>query len=1196
VSPAALLDIVRHLQLLDSRQLEELARSPLAQSTDPRALAREWVSKGWLTPYQVNQLMQGRGSELVIATCRILDRVGEGPLGKVLKVRHVPTGRVFAIKVFSQTQANPEVNSRFAQQATTVQQLQHPALVRTIHAPPGVDRLLLAMELLEGTDLTRQVQKSGPMPAPWACHLIRQVAQALEAAHARELIHGDIKPSNLFLCQATPGAAETLKLLDLAQAPLLVPACNAEYQAPEHAAGAPPSVHSDLYSLGACLFFVVTGRSPFTQSVENLLPVSRYVGGAPAGLDGLLRKFLARNPADRFASAAEALQALQPLAAAKPAPAVPQPAPAPTARQLLASAPAAAPTNIRVGMAPPSPRTAPGTPRKTGAHVALADRPPANRAKRALLIAAALILPLAALAGAITYGYYRQKDRSTVDEPDTPVVLGPMPTFPESTAPKTGPGPTTNPKIDPKIDPKVDPITDPKADPKGDPKVDPKIDPKIDPKTDPKVDPKVDPKIDPKVDPKVDPDPEPKLEAKLKQRPGQDKKLPAPTGPKQAEAEKEVRDAYDYASEKPADLVPLINRLIKDAAGTKDNPAARFVMLREARDLAIQAGRVDLAGEAVQKLDADYDVNPVDMLLSALEKIGAAAQPAKTQQTVVQIALGLSELAARHDDYPLALRLLAIGEASALKSENAALAKTVQSRLEEVAGLRKEYGVARAAAAALKKDADDPDANLSLGKFLALTKGDWKQGLPHLAKGADDALKALAQGDLAEPPTATARLKVADGWWDYAQDKGPMLKKQLLLRAKMYYVRAAPELAGLSKTKAERRTQEIQKLYPDEATGAVPAIIPLFPSDPGPAGAANLTGPFAGRVGAAKAKLVRDGGGNERSEAAVASGLEWLSRHQAADGSWNAAKHQMAGKCNCGQPGHDDPMYGTAIALLAFLGAGESNRPGNGGMYAKQVDRGLKWMLTKQNADGTLSGNGYIQGIAAIALCEAYGLTKDPQLKGPAQRAVNATINWQGPDGGFRYGPKQNGDTSVASWHIQALKTAQLAGLNLPNATLAGVNNFLDKVGTPDGSGYGYTGPQPTQRMTAAGLLCRQYQGWGPRKEGMVKGVETVRRVGPSPAVKDMYYYYYATQVMHNMGGEAWDQWNAGKDGRPGMRDLLIDSQDQGQNEKHQKGSWDPSGDAFGAQFGRMGHTCLCILTLEVYYRHPPLYQKKAEE
>jgi hypothetical protein len=86
-----------------------------------------------------------------------------------------------------------------------------------------------------------------------------------------------------------------------------------------------------------------------------------------------------------------------------------------------------------------------------------------------------------------------------------------------------------------------------------------------------------------------------------------------------------------------------------------------------------------------------------------------------------------------------------------------------------------------------------------------------------------------------------------------------------------------------------------------------------------------------------------------------------------------------------------------------------------------------------------------------------------------------------------------------------------------------------------------------------------------------------------------MYYYYYATQVMHHFGGQAWQRWN------PLMRDYLVAAQDHGTTpgHPHQRGSWDPTGDAFAPQGGRLMVTSLSILTLEVYYRHLPLYRRE---
>ena len=89
-------------------------------------------------------------------------------------------------------------------------------------------------------------------------------------------------------------------------------------------------------------------------------------------------------------------------------------------------------------------------------------------------------------------------------------------------------------------------------------------------------------------------------------------------------------------------------------------------------------------------------------------------------------------------------------------------------------------------------------------------------------------------------------------------------------------------------------------------------------------------------------------------------------------------------------------------------------------------------------------------------------------------------------------------------------------------------------------------------------------------------------------ALNSMYYYYYATQVMHHMGGEVWEAWN------PKMRDLLIAQQDKGTTpgKQHQMGSWSPKDDAHGAVGGRLMQTALSTLTLEVYYRHLPLYRR----
>ena len=160
-------------------------------------------------------------------------------------------------------------------------------------------------------------------------------------------------------------------------------------------------------------------------------------------------------------------------------------------------------------------------------------------------------------------------------------------------------------------------------------------------------------------------------------------------------------------------------------------------------------------------------------------------------------------------------------------------------------------------------------------------------------------------------------------------------------------------------------------------------------------------GGINGRAGSNREKLVKEGGGNVRSEAAVAAGLKWIAAHQAADGHWGLHDFSMHGKCNCGgAAAKEQDVTGAGLALLAFLGAGETHKGTS--IYAKHVEKGLKWLIARQDAAGSLSKDGYEHALGTIAICEAYGLTADPVLKGPAQQAVDRCVACQERDGGFR--------------------------------------------------------------------------------------------------------------------------------------------------------------------------------------------------
>ncbi|GIX03917.1 MAG: hypothetical protein KatS3mg113_0923 [Planctomycetaceae bacterium] len=353
----------------------------------------------------------------------------------------------------------------------------------------------------------------------------------------------------------------------------------------------------------------------------------------------------------------------------------------------------------------------------------------------------------------------------------------------------------------------------------------------------------------------------------------------------------------------------------------------------------------------------------------------------------------------------------------------------------------------------------------------------------------------------------------------------------------------------------------------------------------------------SGRSQAARAALVKKFGGNTASEAAVASGLKWLAAHQWPDGSWSF-DHAGCPSCNgkCSQPGtmSDCRTGATGLALLAYLGAGHTHREGD---YAPQVKRGLE-ALTKMavlkpegldlrgiSVEQHVHGSYYAQGIATIALCETVALTRDPRYRQLAQSAINFIINSQDPrGGGWRYQPRQPGDTSVVGWQVMALKSGQNARLKIPAAVFRGAEFFLNSVQSQNGALYAYMDPKsPTPSTTAVGLLCRMYLGWDHQHPALKEGIAYLDRT--KPATNDMYYNYYATQVMHHWGQEEWKRWNAI------MRDRLVNTQ-HGASAGHLAGSWDVA-DHHGGPGGRLYMTCLAVMTLEVYYRHLPIYQRE---
>jgi serine/threonine protein kinase len=395
-SARAFLDVLAGCQLVAPAQLDELQAVTWDSA---HALGKDLLQRGWLTPYQVNQVLLGRGPDLILGPYVLLERLGEGGTGQVFKARHQHLRRIVALKqIRKELLTDPEVVGRFYREIQVVSQLDHPNVVHAFDAGPIGTSHCLVMEYVEGTDLARLVRQSGPLPVNHAAEYIRQAALGLQHAHERGLVHRDIKPSNLFLVSGeSPKASTThhspltthpntpwgvIKILDLGLARLRrgvdAPHSNIphppgaltpvgavmlgtpDYVAPEQALDFHSAdIRADIYSLGCTFYHLLTGRPPFVggsiarkllrhqQSHPTAIEVLR--SDLPPELAGALRRMMAKDPKHRYQTPAEVAAVLEGwLTTGK----VPPQAPA------VVSAPAAPPAATAPTAPPPRPRRA----------------------------------------------------------------------------------------------------------------------------------------------------------------------------------------------------------------------------------------------------------------------------------------------------------------------------------------------------------------------------------------------------------------------------------------------------------------------------------------------------------------------------------------------------------------------------------------------------------------------------------------------------------------------------------------------------------------------------------------------------------------------------------------------------------------------------------------------------------------------
>jgi hypothetical protein len=276
-------------------------------------------------------------------------------------------------------------------------------------------------------------------------------------------------------------------------------------------------------------------------------------------------------------------------------------------------------------------------------------------------------------------------------------------------------------------------------------------------------------------------------------------KLAVPEQAAQAAATKTIQNIYRDDIKRAVtnvQKIELAKKLRTDGVGTADDPVGRFVLLKMARDLAVAGGDLDIAGEVLDDVADRYEVDRLETKTDLL--ISASKSPQHPDDCSARLN-ALADDAVAADRYDLAKRALA----AALTFKDPALHKQTLIHHKEITETEVEFHRLKPTLDALKADPDDPAANLAVGKFDCLVKGNFEVGLPLLAKGSDKALAELAKLDLGRSFDSGERIKVADGWWDTG-------KRAARMRAKAIYESELSRLNGISRARIEKRLQELE--------------------------------------------------------------------------------------------------------------------------------------------------------------------------------------------------------------------------------------------------------------------------------------------------------------------------------------------------------------------------------------------------
>ena len=291
----------------------------------------------------------------------------------------------------------------------------------------------------------------------------------------------------------------------------------------------------------------------------------------------------------------------------------------------------------------------------------------------------------------------------------------------------------------------------------------------------------------------------------------QDQRQPVPESAAQKETEKLIKDIFkaEYSKKSPADRIALAKKLLGQGLETKDDLTSRYVVLREARDLAAEAGALDVAFQAIEEMAKSHAIDSAAAKESVLSAASKVLKSPEELRTVARTYLDVAGSWIEADEYDKADKAVSQAQAAAKRAQDLNLVTACTVRAKETKELKEKYDKVRRARETLKTQPDDPAANYHVGQFQCFMKGDWEKGIPLLAKGSDASLKSLAESELADSKDPSEQMRIGDAWWDLAAKENGAPKRNLREHSLGLYKKSLQRLTGLSRTKVEKRVKEL---------------------------------------------------------------------------------------------------------------------------------------------------------------------------------------------------------------------------------------------------------------------------------------------------------------------------------------------------------------------------------------------------